>query len=102
MVEYPFKIFFEGRIDTYLSFLIKFIYLFNFIFQFPLLIVGCIHLNILQFKTLLIHRKYAYLLFTILAACLTPPDVLSQVILIIPFIFFFEITIFFNNLFLKY
>ena len=102
MVEYPFKIFFEGRIDTYLSFLIKFIYLFNFVFQFPLLILGCVYLKILRFKTLLIHRKYAYLSFTILAACLTPPDVISQIILIIPFIFFFEITIFFNNLFFRY
>lgn len=102
LLEYPFKIFFEGRIDTYLSFFIKIIYLFNFIFQFPLLIIGCLYLNILTLNTLLNYRKAFYFLFIIVAALLTPPDIISQILLIIPFIFFFETTIFLVILFTNY
>ena len=36
ITQYPFNIFFEGRIDTYLSFFIKIYYMFLIIFQFPI------------------------------------------------------------------
>lgn len=39
------------------------------------------------------HRKIFYFIFLILAALITPPDLISQIIMIIPFILFFEITL---------
>lgn len=94
LIEYPFSIFFEGRIDTYFIFIIKIFYLFNIIFQFPIILTILFLLNIINVKILTNYRKFFYFSFLILASILTPPDIISQILLVIPFILFFEVTIF--------
>ena len=95
ILQYPFKIFFEGRIDTYLNFLIKIYSLFLLMFQFPIALLLAYTLNLINLKLIFHYRKIFYFLFLVIAAILTPPDIISQLLLIIPFILFFELTIFF-------
>ena len=102
LVEYPFQIFFEGRIDTYLIFFIQIFYLFVTIFQLPLIMILLFVLKIINLEILFNYRKLFYFAFIIVAAIVTPPDLLSQILLIIPFFLFFELTIFLLILFNNY
>jgi sec-independent protein translocase protein TatC len=68
---------------------------FGLSFQLPILIFFLARLGIVTDKQLSRNRKYAVLLIFVVAAVLTPsPDALSQVLMAIPLIFLYEVSIF--------
>jgi sec-independent protein translocase protein TatC len=77
----------------YLSFTAKMILAFGLIFELPLVIVFLAKLGIVSVDFLRKNRKYAILLIFIVAAILTPPDVVSQILMAIPLMFLYEISI---------
>ena len=80
--------------NEYLSFASKTILGFGLAFELPLVIVFLARLGIVTVDFLRKNRKYAILLIFIIAAILTPgPDVASQVLLAIPLMFLYEISI---------
>ena len=85
----------------YLSFSIKFLLAFGLIFEFPVVLVLLARIGVIDAKTLGRQRKYAILLIFIFAAILTPPDVISQVILALPMIGLYELSILLSRLFGK-
>jgi len=83
----------ETKISEYFSF-IKFLFFgFGVAFQLPILLLFLIRIGFLSTNDLKQKRKYWILVIFIIAASLTPPDVLSQISLAIPMILLFEITI---------
>jgi sec-independent protein translocase protein TatC len=79
----------------YLSFLVTFLLGFGVSFQLPILIFFLAKLGIVTDKLLSKNRKYAILLIFIVAAVLTPsPDALSQILMAIPLMFLYEVSIF--------
>jgi sec-independent protein translocase protein TatC len=63
-------------------------------FQLPVLIFFLAKLGIVTDKMLSRNRKYAVLLMFIAAAILTPsPDALSQMLMAIPLLFLYEVSI---------
>jgi len=81
--------------SDYLSFLVTFLLGFGLSFQLPILIFFLAKLGIVTDKQLSKNRKYAILLIFIAAAVLTPsPDALSQVLMAIPLMFLYEVSIF--------
>lgn len=81
--------------SDYLSFLITFLLGFGVSFQLPILIYFLAKLGIVTDKLLSKNRKYAILLIFIVAAILTPsPDALSQILMAIPLLFLYEVSIF--------
>ena len=52
---------------------------------------------IIERKTLLSCRKYAVLIFFILSAIITPPDVISQIAIAIPMYMLYELTLLFTK-----
>lgn len=58
-------------------------------------------MDILTYQDLRARRKYYILLIFILAAVLTPPDVVSQVMLAVPLIILYEIGVLGARLFAK-
>ena len=79
----------------YLSFFVTFLLGFGASFQLPVIIFFLAKLGIVTDKTLSKNRKYAILLIFIVAAVLTPsPDALSQILMAIPLLFLYEISIF--------
>ena len=81
--------------SDYLSFLVTFLLGFGLSFQLPILIFFLAKLGIVTDKLLSKNRKYAILLIFIVAAVLTPsPDALSQVLMAIPLLFLYEVSIF--------
>ncbi len=81
--------------NEYLSLFIKFLLGFGVSFQLPILILFLAKLGIVTDKLLRKNRKYAILLIFVTAAILTPsPDALSQVLMAIPLLFLYEVSIF--------
>ena len=83
------------KVDSYLSLIVKFSLAFGLAFQIPILIVVLVRIGVLQVATLRRSRRYAFLICAIASAVLSPPDVLSMVMLLIPMYMLFEVGLFF-------
>jgi len=81
--------------NEYLSLFIKFLLGFGLSFQLPVLVFFLAKLGIVNDQLLSKNRKYAILLMFIAAAVLTPsPDALSQILMAIPLLILYEVSIF--------
>ncbi len=77
----------------YLSFASKMLLAFGLVFELPLVITFLARLGIVSVDFLKKYRKYAILLFFIGAAILTPPDVVTQIMMALPLMVLYEISI---------
>ena len=77
----------------YLSFSAKLLLAFGFVFELPLVLTVLAKLGIVSVGTLRKNRKYAILLFFVGSAILTPPDVVTQVMMAIPLMGLYELSI---------
>ena len=77
----------------YLSLASKLLLAFGLIFELPLVITGMARVGIVSVPFLKKNRKYALLLFFAGAAILTPPDVVTQVMMALPLMLLYEISI---------
>lgn len=81
--------------NDYLSLFVKFLLGFGLSFQLPILIFFLAKLGIVTDKLLSKNRKYAILMIFVVAAILTPsPDALSQILMAVPLLFLYEVSIF--------
>jgi len=80
-------------LQTYLSFCVHLILAFGLVFELPVVIGLLVRLGVLRVATLSRGRPYAVILALILAAVLTPPDVVSQVFLAVPILLLYEASI---------
>jgi len=85
----------------YLSFASKMLLAFGLVFELPLVITFMARLGIVNVDFLKKNRKYAILIFFIGAAILTPPDVVSQVLMALPLMALYEVSIFGARIFGK-
>ncbi|MBI4125075.1 MAG: twin-arginine translocase subunit TatC [Deltaproteobacteria bacterium] len=81
-------------IDHYISFVLMFLLSFGLAFELPVILVLLVWLNIVRTEQLRAKRPYIIVGLAILAALLTPPDAVSQVLLILPLWLLFEISLF--------
>jgi sec-independent protein translocase protein TatC len=72
---------------------------FGVMFQFPIIIMVCVRFNILQHSFLSSKRAYIIVIILILSAILTPPDMLSQILLALPSYLLFELGLFLSKRF---
>jgi sec-independent protein translocase protein TatC len=84
--------------SSYLSFILSTIFTFGIIFELPILMVLLSRFGIVKVSFLKKNRKFTILIIFVLAAILTPPDVISQIILAGPMILLSEIGIFLASL----
>lgn len=78
-------------IDKYVSFLVSFLLPFGVVFELPVAIFIAARLGIVDYKQLTSSRKFVFFGLFILAAILTPPDVISQIMLGMPMYVLFEV-----------
>ena len=83
----------EPRMNEYFSFSSKLLFAFGLIFELPLVLTFLAKLGIVSVEFLSRNRKYAILLFFVGGAILTPPDVVKQVLMALPLIVLYEISI---------
>lgn len=86
---------FLPAISGYLAFSIGMLKLFGIAFQLPLVLVGLNRIGLLSKESVIKSRRYVIVSIFIFAAMLTPPDVVSQVLLALPMLLLFEISILF-------
>lgn len=77
----------------YLSFASKMLLAFGFVFELPLVLTFLSRMGLVTPAFLKKNRKYALLLFFVGAAIITPPDVVTQVMMAMPLILLYEIGI---------
>ncbi|MGB2407776.1 MAG: twin-arginine translocase subunit TatC [Paracoccaceae bacterium] len=85
---------FQGSAQEYLSLTIKFIVAFGMCFQLPVLLTLMGKAGLVSAEGLGNVRKYAVVAILVLAALVTPPDVITQVILFVVVYGLYEISIF--------
>ena len=81
------------RIDEYLDFLIKMSIAFGISFELPVVAFVLTRLGVIDHRTLIRHFRYIIVGIFILAALLTPPDILSQVLLALPLLVLYTFSI---------
>ena len=86
----PHDVNFAPDIGEYLSFVTSLFFAFGFVFEVPVAIVLLVIVGVLTPEKLANFRRYAILVAFIIAAILTPPDVLSQFMMAIPIILLYE------------
>ncbi len=84
---------FQGSAQEYLSLTIKFIVAFGLCFQLPVLLTLMGKAGLVSAEGLRNVRKYAVVGILVLAAIVTPPDVITQVILFVVVYGLYEISI---------
>ena len=77
----------------YLSFSAKLLLAFGLVFELPLVITFLARLGLVSVGFLKKNRKYALLLFFVAAAIITPPDVVTQIMMALPLMVLYEISI---------
>lgn len=80
-------------IGNYLSFVMQFLFGFGLSFLLPVLLMLLERAGIVTRKGLIGARRYAIVGATAIAAVLTPPDLMSQVLLAVPLILLYEVAI---------
>lgn len=71
---------------------------FGLMFQFPLITYALIRSDITAYETVCQKRPYVFVAILIIAALLTPPDIVSQLMLAIPTYLLFEMGLFFAKI----
>ncbi|MEH7177005.1 twin-arginine translocase subunit TatC [Neobacillus vireti] len=79
--------------EKYFQFLLHMTLPFGFLFELPVVIMFLTSLGVLNPYRLQKIRKYSYFVLIVTAVLITPPDLLSDVLVIIPLIFLYECSV---------
>lgn len=88
----------EARIGEYMATALTIITAFGVCFQLPLALLILQRMGILSPELLQNGRKYAFLLILVIAAVITPPDIISPLLLTIPIYALYESSIIIGQL----
>ncbi len=86
-------------ISSYLSFVIKIFFAFGIAFEIPVATVMLVVAGVISTRGLAQKRPYVIVGCFVLGMFLTPPDVISQLLLAFPMWLLFELGLFFGNFF---
>jgi len=81
-------------LSYYLSFIIKMLFAFGIVFQMPLLVLFLTLIKLIDVKFMIRNARYVILIIFIVAAALTPgPDIFTQLMLALPLLILYGISI---------
>jgi sec-independent protein translocase protein TatC len=90
----PAGIVFQGSMEQYLSLTTSFVLAFGLCFQLPVLLTLMGKAGLVTSRGLAAMRKYAIVLILVVAAIVTPPDVMSQLLMFSAIYPLYEVSIF--------
>ena len=88
-------------IEAYLSFVLTMFLAFGLTFEVPIVVIVLARLNIVSVEKLKSYRGYFVVIAFIVAAIVTPPDVVSQLALAIPMCLLYEVGIWAAQIFIR-
>ena len=88
-------------LENYLVYLIWILVISSLIYQIPLFMFFIVKMDFIDIKWLRANRRYVIVVFFILSALFTPPDPISQLMVALPLISLYEITIIIIRLLIK-
>ena len=80
-------------VGYYVSFCIRMMIAFGVVFQLPMVVVFLVQLELLSSRILTQYFRYAVVLTFVVAAILTPPDVVSQTFMALPMLVLYGVSI---------
>ncbi len=89
-------------IEAYLSFVLTMFIAFGLAFEVPIVVIVLARMGIVSIEKLKAFRGYFIVLAFIIAAVITPPDVVSQLALAIPMVLLYEVGIWAAQIFIKH
>lgn len=84
--------------NQYFSFMFNMIIPFGILFELPVVVVFLTRIGIITPKLLIRFRKAAYLILVIVAASITPPELVSEILVSLPLILLYEFSIWLSRI----
>ena len=88
-------------LKEYLGLAIKLLMIFGLMFELPLLVYYLAKIGVIKYDTLARKRRYAILGIFVVSAVITPPDVASQLLMVVPMYGLYEVSILIARIFGK-
>lgn len=88
-------------LDFYFGFVARIVLVFGIVFELPVVSLLLTKLGLLTPQFLRKYRRYAIVVIFVLAAILTPPDPTTQIMLAVPLLLLFEVSIWISYFFAK-
>lgn len=79
--------------EKYFGFMINLTLPFGFLFEMPLIVLFLTRLGILNPMRLIKARKYSYFVLVVVSILITPPDLVSDILVIVPLLLLFEVSL---------
>jgi sec-independent protein translocase protein TatC len=89
-------------IEQYLSFVMTMFFAFGAAFEVPIVVILLARMGIVSLEKLREFRRYFAVLAFVIAAVITPPDVVSQLALAIPMVILYEVGLWAAKIFIKH
>ena len=99
MTTEPVDVAYNFTLEGYLMYILWLIFGCGLLFQLPVISIFFTKIGILTPAFLREYRKFAVVVFLILGAVLTPPDPVSQILIVVPLIILYEFSILISKLF---
>lgn len=77
-------------LNSYISFLTRLIIPFGLVFEMPLIMGLLVRLRIITPEQIIRARKFIIVIIFVIGALLTPPDIISQILMALPLLLLFE------------
>jgi len=81
------------RAEEYINFVCKFMLGMGIAFELPVVILLLVKVGVLDYKKLSAFRMYWVIINLVLASILTPPDLVTQILMALPMQFFYECSV---------